>query len=297
MKIKRFRATSISDALEQVRDTLGHDAIILDTLNLTAGGKKIVEVVAAIDEEALTANAPPDDEMAKDAADAPLKTAQGSQKVSTHRNSGWVPTVYGFIGLNGCGKTTALLKFAALLQKRGERVLLVNADQKRLGARETLQKAASLLELPFAHISNPMELIRHVASSGRGHKILVDFPGINFFEDRDLGYLRRYFVALPGLASICVVDAYLHPSDLLELIEIFKEFSPWATLLSKVDQMRDKSRVWEILASVPTSIVYLSKGEKIMSGLEEYYAPRPRLEEANRDVEFETRESISGIHP
>ena len=64
-----------------------------------------------------------------------------------------------------------------------------------------------------------------------------------------------------------------------------------------MDQIRDKSRVWEILASVPTSIVYLSKGEKIMSGLEEYYAPRPRLEEANRDVEFETRESISGIYP
>ena len=299
MKIMRFTGATVSEALERVKGALGPDAIILDTLNHTVEGKKVVEVVAAIDEELLSARS--GSRSRRDGGDRGEEkiAIESDGKAPCRKHGESVPTIYGFIGPNGCGKTQTLLKFATLLKKRGERAVLANADQKRLGARETLKRAASLLEVPFVNICSPMDLLR-VASShggGPGSKILVDFPGINFFDEGDLGYLRRYFVAVPSLASICVVDACLHPSDLEGLMEKFEEFSPCATVVTKLDQARDRKRMSEILASVPTSIVYVSRGESVVSGLEEYYSLRSRPNEAADSAKFQRRESISGIHP
>lgn len=52
MQVKTFRAKNSSEALSRVKQTLGSDAVILDTKNFSEDGKKWCEITAAMDAEA-----------------------------------------------------------------------------------------------------------------------------------------------------------------------------------------------------------------------------------------------------
>lgn len=66
MQIKVFRAATIKEAMAEVKETLGDDAVILHTKTIKEGGvlgygsKNIFEVTAAIDEETTPNNSPKD---------------------------------------------------------------------------------------------------------------------------------------------------------------------------------------------------------------------------------------------
>ncbi|MBL4601928.1 MAG: ATP-binding protein [Emcibacteraceae bacterium] len=71
MKLKIFSAPDIKEALKKVRETLGDDAVIIDTVEQTIGGKKIVKVTAAIEAPAPRVN--PHKNPAPAPASAPIK--------------------------------------------------------------------------------------------------------------------------------------------------------------------------------------------------------------------------------
>ncbi len=58
MRVKRYVVDTLPDALHKIRQELGNDAVILNTKQLKVGGflgmfgKKKIEVIAAIDNEA-----------------------------------------------------------------------------------------------------------------------------------------------------------------------------------------------------------------------------------------------------
>ena len=56
MKLKIFSAPSMEEALKNVRDSLGDDAVIIDTTEQEFGGKKTVKVTAAIEAPAPKVN-------------------------------------------------------------------------------------------------------------------------------------------------------------------------------------------------------------------------------------------------
>jgi len=51
MKVKTFRGRSTQDVLQQVRDVLGEEAIILNTQNFKEEGRSVCEVMAAVEPE------------------------------------------------------------------------------------------------------------------------------------------------------------------------------------------------------------------------------------------------------
>lgn len=58
MRIRKFVAPSIREALEQIKEELGEDAIILSSQKMIKGGKEMLEVTAAVDEETPKAYSP-----------------------------------------------------------------------------------------------------------------------------------------------------------------------------------------------------------------------------------------------
>src|SRR5688572_33330589 len=68
MKIKHYRAADMRQALRQVREAQGPDAVILSSRRVAGGG---VEVVAAVDFDVEVETAPVAHEPARPAAQAP----------------------------------------------------------------------------------------------------------------------------------------------------------------------------------------------------------------------------------
>lgn len=73
MKLKIFSAPSIKEALTKVRETLGDDAVIIDTTEQYLGGKNTVKVTAAIEAPAPRVN--PHKNPAPKPISAPVKTS------------------------------------------------------------------------------------------------------------------------------------------------------------------------------------------------------------------------------
>jgi flagellar biosynthesis protein FlhF len=63
MRIKKFTAKTMREAYEMVKNDLGHDAVVLKTSKVPKGifgGSEEIEITAAIDDEAMGANKPPE---------------------------------------------------------------------------------------------------------------------------------------------------------------------------------------------------------------------------------------------
>ena len=260
MKILRFKGKDVSEALQGVRDALGQDAIILETKTRRSKGRSWVEVVAALDD---------DTEVVVQEEKKPSRPRpKGKNMAGLSRR---LPSAMGFIGLNGAGKTTALLKMAITLSRKGKRSAIINVDNKKLGAKEALMRAAELMESPFYHVRTPVDLLKVMAELSGDYIALVDFPGENLFEERRCEVLRKYFLAAPHLKAVGVLEANMHPVDMRALLGRFEEFPLWGTCVAKVDQLVDNTRTREILAHLHSSVVYLSKSEGITDPLEEFY--------------------------
>ena len=264
MKIVRFRGRDVSDAMDRVKMALGDDAVILDTITRRhEDGTCTVELIVALE----------GDNDVSPRKTWPSRPGRASIVPEKARRRG-PPSVLGFVGLNGCGKTVSLLKFAIGLVKRGKDVVIVNADQKKLGAMEALERACAILGYAFYDVKSPMELLKLVSGIEKSVCVLIDFPGVNLFTDQGLEYLKAFFLALPVLRAVTVVQANMHPVELKEVHARTEAFSPWATVVTKADELMDPARLHQILADCRQSIVYVSRGENISCGLEEYYVPQ-----------------------
>src|SRR5207248_605110 len=129
MKVKRFTAPTMAEALKQVKGTLGPDAVILETTE--AAGQ--VTVTAAVDLE------PPA---------ATLGTAPAAPASSVRL----------FFGPPGDGKTTTIAKLAAQARRAGRRVCLVGADTYRIGAAAELERYGQALGAEVRRAKDPVEL-------------------------------------------------------------------------------------------------------------------------------------------
>ena len=291
MKIVRFQGRDFSQALSRVKAVLGEDAIILETTtrHLEDGGV-VVEMVAAND-------------VNDDGLEVSERRADPRGPIDAPRSEieSCVPRFMGFIGLNGSGKTTSLLKTAIHLNKKGQDVVLINADQKKMEAMEALKRAASILGCAFFDAKSPMELLKQVSNISEVKCVLIDFPGVNLFSDQGIEDLKAFFLAIPGLRAVNVVQANLHPFELKEFYRRVVPLDPWATVVTKVDELVDPKRLHEVLADCPPGIVYLSKGQNISSGLEEYYIPyrvsQGQVDERGSSISMESNKELArGVH-
>ena len=154
MHLKRYRGTTVRDALAAARADLGPAALVLSTRLVPAHGlsgwlgQRVVEVTAALDRKVSETRTPeattptldrraaaPAAPSAADAI-AALLAATGLDQVLAAEVDGRVPApIEVFVGPPGAGKTTTIAKIAAQQRaRRGARLGLVAADGFRVGA-------------------------------------------------------------------------------------------------------------------------------------------------------------------
>ena len=269
MRLRTFTAATMREAMSQVRDTLGADAVILSTHESERG--RGVRVTAGIDDSRadLLPTPPP-------AAPSPLAEALAAlfgyhgvpeelagrllRTAERLAGSGWPEATtalaqalgrrIGFeplgldaarplvlVGPSGAGKTTTAAKLAARSALAGEPAQLMTTDTLRAAAVSQLEAFAGVLEQPIASAATPKLFRRLLAERAGGPPVVVDTPGTNPFEARELEDLSGFLAAGP-LMPVLVLAAGTDALEAAETARVFARLGCRHLVVTRLDAAR-----------------------------------------------------------
>ena len=280
MRLKTFSAPTMNEALREVREALGEDAIIVSTQRMNNGAG--VRVTAALEASkdviplpnVLNLRAPPPlDEVigtaleahgtpkrvadrllhaVRDAGDtAPPMALAGALAVAF----GFAPmpeagadTPVALVGPPGAGKTITIAKLAARAALADRPVKVVTTDGFRAGGVDQLVAFIKLLEIDLHKALSIGELERVAKPDTPGELVLIDTAGVNPFnadEVKQLSALVSPFNAVsaePVLTLAAGGDAV----DAMEIGAVFSGIGADRMLITRLDAAR---RLGAILAA------------------------------------------------
>ena len=256
MRLRSFTAPTMREAMGQVRDEMGPDAIIVATHRSERG--RGVRVTAALDE-------PEEDRRLMAEAESPPAGADGAaaRALAWHGAPDELARELGgdllrglsarfafaeldprrplmLVGPPGAGKTTSVAKLAARATLAGEAVVMVTTDTVRAGAIGQLEAFAGVLRQPLRCASNPEELeaaMLAARASGQRRRVLIDTPGANPFNDDEMGDLRRFLKASEAEA-VLVLPAGGDARDAAEMAEAFAGLGCRKLIATRLDGAR-----------------------------------------------------------
>src|SRR5579883_1980686 len=194
MRLRTFTAGTMTEAMAQVREKLGPEAIIVSTEEDADGGMR---VIAAIDpaEPPIEATGDPDviDALAAHGLAPPLIEKILCSALPFDSTdpllalSGTLASLFTFaaieepqprpllfVGPPGAGKTMSIAKLATRAVLGGMPVRLVTADTVRAGGIEQLEAFAKALKLPLHRAASAQRLAPIAASARPEELMLID---------------------------------------------------------------------------------------------------------------------------
>ncbi len=272
MRLRTFTATSITEAMRQVRETLGEDAIILAT---EQQGRNVT-LTAAIDPASFATGSPaaPQREAPRNRAPAdpvdviatalhyhgvPVDLAQRLISVNSEFALGdarqtltaaW-RTRFAFqsltehapakpillAGLPGAGKSSTLAKLAAQAKAHQWPIVAVTCDLAKAGAVEQLATYAKALEIQAFRAKDAATLQVAVSRADQGAMILIDTIGTNPLVPADLKQLRELIAAVAA-DPVLVMAAGGDVSESMELAAAYAEAGCRRLIATKLDVAR-----------------------------------------------------------
>ncbi|MBP7254014.1 MAG: GTPase [Alphaproteobacteria bacterium] len=242
MRLKSFHGASLADAMRQVRETLGEDAIIVATRDDEMGG---VRVTAAMDDalpKQESAPEPDDDILAHitDALHYHGVCAALSEKLlgtATHfaaddaiialaagfdahmpfkpvalepEKAGTKPAPIVLVGPPGAGKTLTVAKLATMARLQKKPVTVITTDLVRAGGVDQIAAFTRLLQIPLLEIEEPEAVGDTIAELSNKSLVIVDTSGRNPYHEPDRKELSRMIGKTPcslALVLACGQDA------------------------------------------------------------------------------------------
>ncbi|MGQ9368838.1 flagellar biosynthesis protein FlhF [Azospirillum sp. A39] len=274
MRLKSFHAKSMSEAMRQVRQTLGDDAIIVATREEEGGG---VRVTAAVEEEdhgqtpARTATAPakpaePEVDVSEAVADAlhrhgvpavlaeqlidaaagldtddpTLALGAALDAVFTFHplsegRPGQKPLV--LVGPPGSGKTLTVAKLAARAVFKSRTVSVITTDTVRAGGVDQLAAFMRLMKVRLHTVEDPEALHGAIAMSRESDLIVVDTAGRNPFDGDDMADLKA-LIGGEEVEPVLVLPAGIDAVEASEVGQIFRSLGVRRMLVTRLDATR-----------------------------------------------------------
>ena len=250
MRIKIFTAESVTEAMRQIRDDLGDNAVIISTqtdddtggVRITAAlevddredeiadllGNDMAEVASVRDEitQALEYHGVPrgiTNALIGTMEDGDLETSQIGLEVSLRRNYAFRPL--GLTSINrpimlvgppGSGKTTTAARLATRATMERRPLTVVTTDNFRAGAQAQLAAFTDILDTDLACADGPTELRNALNHSAPDAVAIVDTAGANPFSTSEMA-------ALSGLIECAKAEPVLviaAGGDVVEAAEV-----------------------------------------------------------------------------
>lgn len=309
MRLKSFYATTMTEAMQMVRENLGDDAVIVATQEERNGA---VHVTAAVEphfelsrDGASSDWLQYDDEdeesaVAEELTEALLRHAATEDVID---NIVSCATVVGLdqpaeamvaaiehlfnftplpkrkvkaaqmlVGAPGAGKTISLAKMAARGAMDDLKIAVVSCDTIRAGGVEQLAAFTKLLNVPLKRAENHSDL-KTILADLRGYdQVLIDTPGVNPFNKDDVRMLAR----LMGVADIqahLVLPAGTDTEESSEMARVFSTIGVESLIPSRLDIARRLGGVLSAAHHGSLHFADASNTPKVADGL---FAMTPR---------------------
>jgi flagellar biosynthesis protein FlhF len=254
MRLKTFQAKTMTEAMRQIRDTLGEEAIIVSSRSGPGGW---IRVTAAVEqqnpsfEKVLAASAGEEEydgeEIIELVTDALLKhrvPGAVSEKLiaaaiiqpvnDPHRAlARALAKVFAFappakraaqplilVGPPGAGKTLMTAKLAARAVMEGQRPAVITTDIARAGGIEQLSAFLDILGLPLGQAEDLRTLRSALADAKGASPIIIDTGGLNPFDPQEMKILARLMTAAEMDAAL-VLPAGIDAEESAEIAMTF----------------------------------------------------------------------------
>lgn len=260
MRLRLFRAPTMTDAMAQLRAALGPDAVILSSRR-TAGG---VEVTAALESaepvlilpDAPLASAAPDPlgwhnlppELAGRLRGGSLHDRLGEALPFAALPDGDRPLL--LVGPPGAGKTATCAKLATRAVLAGGAPLVITTDGERAGAVEQLAAFTRVLGVTLAVAATAGTLLKALSRRASGQGVLIDSAGLDPFAADQAAALQE-FVMVADAAVVLVLPAGLDAGEAGDLASAFREQGAQHLLPTRCDIARRLGGVLAAAAAGP----------------------------------------------
>lgn len=278
MRLKCYSAPSMAEAMAQVRQELGDDAIIVSTQR--ASGGQGVRITAALEETAsddevhiaLSGGVPSPvlDYIREQLIYHGLPPRLIERLMSAARRVGaedptmacagaldelfafaplperQAPRPFMMVGPPGSGKTIAVAKLAARGRLNGRSVGVISADTVRAGALEQLSAFTNILSVDLRKARGAHALAQLLYEDTHKHDLIfIDTPGLNPFLPGDIDYLNALLSEI-DVEPVLVMAAGGDPIEAAEMAEAFAQVGATRLLATRLDMTR---RLGAILAA------------------------------------------------
>jgi flagellar biosynthesis protein FlhF len=175
--------------------------------------------------------------------------------------------VTALVGPSGAGKSTAVAKLAfrcGVLRRR--RVRLFSVDPLRMGAVESLQAYAELMNLPLKVVEDCDALGAALGAGGEDGEpelLLIDTPGYGRREWERARRLAAVFRERGDVDVHLVVDLRTKSEDLCLAVENFRMFRPAKLLFTRLDETTSFGTMLNETVRSGLPVSFVSVGQRV----------------------------------
>ncbi len=179
-------------------------------------------------------------------------------------------TVAAMVGPPGVGKTTTVVKLAALARNRlgAGRVGIIAVDNARLGAVEQLLNFAAVVGVEVRVVRKPAELSRVLGQFRKMALVLVDTAGVSVADRHDILGLKNFFQRCRRKVEMhLLLAASTKEEDMRRMIEGFGALAFDRLLFTRVDETCRHGNLLNIMDRTQIPVSYFSQGQRIPDDL------------------------------
>lgn len=177
--------------------------------------------------------------------------------------------VVGFFGSSGAGKTTAVAKIAAgFALKRKERIVVVSADDRRVGGLDQARAFAHIIGVALECAYSEEEMAAVVERHKQAQLILVDAPGCGPNDQGERERQHRLFAAAGVQEVHIVIDALSSLEHMLDIVEASAIFSERRLLFTKTDEVSRPGAMLSTAIESQIATSYMTIGCEVPGDIE-----------------------------
>lgn len=303
MRLKTYTAGSMNEAFALVKQELGSDAIIVSTEELEKGGVKLTAAMEeqdfSFDEENQIQPEPQrrefDDSKIRESLKYHGVIKPVCEKILANIRQEYYASGIAdskillekcfdnmfcyykmldrsrpfklFVGVTGSGKSTAIAKVATQAKFKKISCCIVSTDNVRAGANNQLKAFAEILETPFSFVEDSRKLYDTTAASAERYSlVLIDTPGVNPFEEKEIEQIRPLIGALKA-DVLMTMDAGRNAYDSIEIAEIFAKIGAKNILPTRMDLTRRIGGIISVAASTGMGMGAAGVSSSIVQGI------------------------------
>ncbi len=292
MKLKTISARTVPEAMSEVRQTLGDEAVIVSSLKLPSGGVQLVVATGEFEKDKsvekilfdqngqtkpmekmrslLNMHRVPDLLCTRLISKCPTKItdmqtllSDSLRQVLSFSPIETLKTKRAFLltGMPGSGKTTTLLKWALNAKRQNLKVSLVSLDNQKAGAVLGLKSLADVLKMPLAVLDNVSQLGPTIQEYRKiADLVLIDSVGLNPWCATDMAFLAEVNRSCEGIEPILTLPAGLDSLECGETATQFARLGCTRLIATRMDVSGVYGNILNAAYTANLSLAYYGQG-------------------------------------